>query len=268
MQAEWFASWFDSPHYHRLYAHRNDAEAAGFIDALVERLRPPADSRVLDLGCGTGRHARRLASKGYDITGIDLSAASIAAATKVARPRLHFRRQDMRESFGRRTFDYVFNLFTSFGYFQNPGDHEAVVRNITTSLKDNGRLVLDYLNVRYADAALTPREEVVIDGVAFRITRSVEGRFFVKRIVVDDGAAGSPVQYVERVARFTLADFERLFGAMGLTIEEIYGTYALGPYDAYASPRLILVARKTAGRLSPRQLLADPADGLGRHAQV
>ena len=142
------------------------------------------------------------------------------------------------------------------------------MRNITTSLKDNGRLVLDYLNVRYADAALTPREEVVIGGVAFRITRSVEGRFFVKRIVVDDGAAGSPVQYVERVARFTLADFERLFGAMGLTIEEIYGTYALGPYDAYASPRLILVARKTAGCLLPRQLLADPADGLGRHAQV
>jgi SAM-dependent methyltransferase len=188
MQTEWFASWFDSPHYHRLYAHRSDAEATGFIDALVEQLRPRADSRVLDLGCGTGRHARRLASKGYDITGIDLSAASIAAATRTARPRLRFRRQDMRESFGRRTFDYVFNLFTSFGYFLDPRDHEVVVRNITTSLKDNGRLVLDYLNVRHADAMLTPREDVVIDGVAFRITRSVEGRFFVKRIVVDDGS--------------------------------------------------------------------------------
>jgi SAM-dependent methyltransferase len=206
--------------------------------------------------------------KGYDITGIDLSAASIAAATKAARPRLRFRRQDMRESFGRRTFDYVFNLFTSFGYFQDPGDHEVVVRNITASLKDNGRLVLDYLNVRYADAALTPREDVEIDGVMFRITRSVEGRSFVKRIVVDDGAAGPLAQYEERVARFTLADFARLFGAMDLTIEAAYGTSALGPYDSSSSPRLILVARNTVERLLPRQLLADPADGLGRHAQV
>ena len=63
MQAEWFASWFDSPHYHRLYAHRNVAEAAGFIDALVDRLRPRAGARMLDLGCGAGRHAIHLAEE-------------------------------------------------------------------------------------------------------------------------------------------------------------------------------------------------------------
>ena len=102
MQTEWFASWFDSPHYHRLYAHRNADEAAGFIDALVERLRPQADSRMLDLGCGTGRHAKRLASKGYDITGIDLSAASIAMAMKAARPHVRFLRHPLRHALGDR----------------------------------------------------------------------------------------------------------------------------------------------------------------------
>lgn len=268
MQAEWFASWFDSPHYHRLYAHRNVAEAAGFIDALIERLRPHADSRMLDLGCGTGRHARRLASIGYDITGIDLSANSIAVAKQAEGPHLRFRRQDMRRPFGREAFDYVFNFFTSFGYFQAPHDHEVVTRNIAAALKDGGRLVLDYLNVRYADAHLTAREGLVIDGVAFRITRAVETGFFVKRIDVDDVATGSPVQYVERVARFTLAEFDRLFRGHGLTIEEVYGTYALGAYDAHTSPRLILVARKAAGQLFPLQLAADSANGLGRQAQV
>ena len=268
MQAEWFASWFDSPHYHRLYAHRNVAEAAGFIDALVERLHLRADSRVLDLGCGTGRHARRLASKGYDTTGIDLSASSIAVAKKAERPHLRFRRQDMRVPFGRQAFDYVFNFFTSFGYFQAPRDHAVVARNIAAALKDGGRLVLDYLNVRYADAHLTPREDMVIDGVAFRITRAVERGFFVKRIDVDDAAAGPPVQYVERVARFTLAEFDRLFRGHGLTIEEVYGTYTFGAYDAHTSPRLILVARKAAAPLFPLQLAADSADGLRRQAQV
>ena len=259
MQAEWFASWFDSPHYHRLYAHRNVAEAAGFIDALVERLRPRADARVLDLGCGTGRHARHLASKGYDITGIDLSASSIAVAKQAERPHLRFRRQDMRMPFGHRAFDYVFNFFTSFGYFQAPRDHEAVVRNIAAALQDGGRLVLDYLNVHYADGHLRPREERVIDGVAFRITRAVENGFFVKRIDVDDAVGGPPVQYVERVARFTLAEFDRLFTGHGLTIEDVYGDYDFSAYDTLTSPRLILVARKAAARLLPRQLTADSA---------
>ena len=268
MQTEWFASWFDSPYYPRLYSHRDEVEAAGFIDALIERLRPRRDSHVLDLGCGAGRHAKRLASKGYDTTGIDLSASSIALAKKTERPHLRFRRQDMRVPFGRRAFDYVFNLFTSFGYFQAPGDHEVVARNIAAALKDDGRLVLDYLNVRYAETHLLPREDVVIDGAVIRITRAVERGFFVKRIVVDDEAAGSPVQYVEQVARFTLADFDRLFSNMGLAIEEVYGTYALGAYDAHTSPRLILVARKAAARLLPLQVLANSADCLGRHAQV
>jgi SAM-dependent methyltransferase len=64
-----FASLFDSVHYHRLYAHRDQAEAAGFVDALLTRLRPAPGVSVLDLGCGTGRHARRLAAKGFRVTG-------------------------------------------------------------------------------------------------------------------------------------------------------------------------------------------------------
>ena len=268
MQAEWFASWFDSPHYHRLYAHRGVAEAAGFIDALIARLRPRTESRMLDLGCGTGRHARRLALQGFDVTGLDLSESSIAVAQQAAGRHLRFRRQDMRAPFGRQAYDYVFNFFTSFGYFQSPRDHEAVARNMAAALKDGGRLVLDYLNVRYADAHLTPREDLVIDGVDVRVTRAVEGGFFVKRIDVDDAATGSPVQYEERVARFTLADFDRLFGSHGLAIEDVYGSYDLGPYDVCTSPRLILVARKGADRLFPLQLVADSAHGLGRQAQV
>jgi SAM-dependent methyltransferase len=268
MSAEWFACWFDSPHYHRLYAHRSDTEAAGFIDVLIGRLRPRDGSRILDLGCGAGRHARHLATKGYDITGIDLSAGSIAAAKTAERPHLRFRRQDMRVPFGSRSFDYVFNFFTSFGYFEGEGDHATVVRNIAAALKEGGRVVLDYLNVRHAEQHLTPREDFTVDGIAYRITRWVDGGSFVKRIVIDDGRIGSPMQHVERVARFTLGDFDRMLSVQGLTIEEVYGDYRLGAYDAQTSPRLIVVARKATAELLPRQLFADAADGLRRHAEV
>ena len=94
------------------------------------------------------------------------------------------------------------------------------------------------------------------------------GGSFVKRIVIDDGRIGLPMQHVERVARFTLGDFDRMLSVQGLTIEEVYGDYRLGAYDAQTSPRLIVVARKATVELLPRQLFADAADGLRRHAEV
>src|SRR5262245_58955359 len=147
----WFATWFDSPHYHRLYGYRDASEAAGFVDALIDRLHPALPAEALDLGCGAGRHARHLASRGLQVTGVDLSAGSIAQARRFERPGLRFRRHDMREPLGTQAFDYVFNFFTSFGYFADPAEHRAVVSKISHSLGDGGTLGLDYLNVRYAE---------------------------------------------------------------------------------------------------------------------
>ena len=61
------------------------------------------------------------------------------------------------------------------------------------------------------------------------------GSFF-KRIVIEDGA-GKPLEYVERVAKFTLADFERMFALHDLSIEEVHGDYRLSPYNPLTSPR-------------------------------
>ena len=116
--------------------------------------------------------------------------------------------------------------------------------------------------MRYADAHLTPCDEKTIDGVVYRITRWAEGGFFVKRIVMDDGGAGSLMQHLERVARCTLGDFDRMFATNGLAIEEVYGNYQLGPYDAQTSPRMILVARKAAGRLGGTRRLFSRGSGV------
>jgi len=269
--SEWFASWFDSFHYHKLYAQRDDAEAAGFIDELIPRLRPRQGARVLDLGCGAGRHSKYLASKGLRVTGMDLAAGSIREAKKSEQPRLRFLRHDMRVPFGRNSFDYVFNFFTSFGYFEKPGEHMAVVRNMAMSLRYGGALVLDYLNVRHAEAQLTSGEIKEIDGVIYRLTRWTDARHFFKRIVVE-GRDGEPLEYVERVAKFSLRDFERMFVPHDLSIEAVHGDYRLSPYDYLDSPRMILVAKKRGpsadARLLPREALADTAERLGHHRRV
>jgi SAM-dependent methyltransferase len=245
--APWFAAWFDSPHYHTLYAHRSDTEAAAFIDALIDRLQPGDDASILDLGCGAGRHARYLASKGFGVTGLDLSAASIHRAQRFERPGLRFLRHDMRVPFGQQAFDYVFNMFTSFGYFADAAEHQLVVRNIANALQPGGRLVLDYLNVHHAEARLTPAEIKQIDGVTYRVTRWSDSTHFYKRIQIDAAADAAAGEHVERVAKLTYADFDDMFTRCGLSIEAVYGDYALQPYDVRTSPRLILVARRIGG---------------------
>ena len=268
---EWFASWFDSAHYHALYAHRDNAEAAGLIDKLIERLAPAEGATALDLGCGAGRHSRHLASHGLDVTGLDLSGASIELATRTSTSHLRFRHQDMRQPFGFRAFDFVFNLFTSFGYFDDLGEHLTVVHNIARSLKPGGTLVLDYLNARYAEEHLIPESMTERDGIRYRQSRWTDAGHLFKRIVVEDPRAASPLEYQERVAKLTLEDFRFMFALYGLTIRDTYGDYHLDSFDALTSPRLILVARKGVERgdqLLPRELLANAAQRLGRDAEI
>lgn len=246
-KAEWFASWFDSPYYHQLYAHRDLTEAAGFIDALIARLDPAAGASMLDLGCGAGRHARRLATHGFDVTGLDLSADSIRQASTHADERLRFARHDMRVPFGFETFDYVLNLFTSFGYFDRAEDHLAVVRNIAAALRPGGALVLDYLNVTVAEAQLRPYETLERDGVRYAISRRSDAAHIYKLITVSGGRS-TAIAHEERVAKFGLEDFRLMLALYGLDIEAVYGDYAFGSFDPRSSPRLIVVARKPHDR--------------------
>ncbi len=73
----WFANWFDSPHYHTLYKNRDEKEAQVFIDNLIDYLQIPKGSKLIDIACGKGRHAKYFNKKGMDVVGVDLSQNSI-----------------------------------------------------------------------------------------------------------------------------------------------------------------------------------------------
>jgi 2-polyprenyl-3-methyl-5-hydroxy-6-metoxy-1,4-benzoquinol methylase len=242
---EWFREWFDSSYYHTLYFDRNEQEATSFLNRLASYLNPPEGARVVDIACGKGRHARILAEKGFDVTGIDLAVNSIAYARKFENEHLHFFLHDMRQSFRINYFDYAFNFFTSFGYFRTEREHYNVIRTISHALKNQGMLVLDYLNVHYAEDHLVHRSEKKIGGVTYYLTKWFDETHFYKKIIIEDEQLEEPLEYMEKVAKFTLGDFNDMFSFHGLQIQEIFGDYELGPYDINRSPRLLLVARKT-----------------------
>lgn len=243
----WFKNWFNSPYYHQLYFKRDEKEAAAFINRMIEHLKPMPGAEMLDVACGKGRHSIQLAGKGFTVTGIDLSEDSIREAKESESENLSFFVHDMRLPFRINYFDYAFNFFTSFGYFKTRREHDNAIRTIAQSIKPNGIFVMDYLNVHYAEDHLVHKSEKQIDDVNYYITKWFDETHFYKKIIVEDENLQEPLEYTEKVAKFTLGDFTEMFAYQGLQIQEVFGDYLFNNYDVKKSPRLIMIARKVAG---------------------
>lgn len=199
---------------------------------------------MLDIACGRGRHSKILASMGFYVTGIDISPESIAEARQSESANLEFYIHDMRLPFRTNYFHYAFNFFTSFGYFKTRREHDDAIRTIAGSLQLNGTLVIDYLNVHYAEDHLVHDEAKVIGTTRYTIHRWDDEGHFYKKIIVTDPGLSQPVFYTEKVAKFSLGDFTDMLSFHGLQIQQVYGDYQLGNYDIRKTPRLILVAKK------------------------
>lgn len=238
----WFKSWFNSPYYHILYQHRDEQEAELFLDNLIRYFDPAPASRILDLACGKGRHSVYLNEKGFEVTGIDLSAESIQYCLQFENDRLSFFEHDMRRLFRVNDFDYVFNLFTSFGYFEKDSENFSALKNASLALKKNGILVIDFLNSEYVKKNLVAENIVDADGIKFHIKKSIASNFLIKEISFKD--EGTDYNFTEKVAALTLEDFERYLVPCGMKIIKIFGDYDLNDFDISTSQRLVLVAQK------------------------
>ena len=240
----WFKNWFDTEFYHKLYAHRNEKEAEEIVSAIIQELQPRRGASILDLGCGNGRHAKYLAAQGFNVTGLDLAFSSIQHARKWETETLRFYRHDMREAFGDSCFDYVFNFFTSFGYF-SAEENDRVIQNMVNSVRGNGFVMIDYMNVTHSVKGLIPEEEKEIDGIVYKIKRYTDENYIYKQIEIDNVQAGRPYVYTEKVMKLNQKDFHAMFEKNGLKPVNVYGDYKLNEYQVETSPRLILLAQKT-----------------------
>ncbi len=149
-------------------------------------------SAVLDLACGHGRIANRLARKGYRVTGLDRSALFLDVARRQASEwgvDVEYVEGDMREIPWESRFDAIVSWFTAFGYFDDDGN-KAVLAGTRRALRPGGRLVMDLNNYAWLLRAYQPYGVVERDGdlmIDIREHDLVNGRILTERVIVRGG---------------------------------------------------------------------------------
>jgi SAM-dependent methyltransferase len=239
---EWFASWFDSPFYRELYAHRSGEEAKTFILRLIEKLNLPERASVLDVCCGNGRHSAVFSENSYNVVGIDISEKSLEEAKSRNLENTKFHNADARNFELHERFDCVVNLFTSFGYFATTEEHIEMLQRIYEHLKDNGVFVFDFFNAEKVRAAGTEDRKVLKEGAEFHITKEIANNRVIKHIRIQKESARMDFQ--ESVALFTKEQLVEMFEVIGFKNINTYGDYELGSFDLMNSDRCIIICSK------------------------
>jgi SAM-dependent methyltransferase len=150
--AQWYEELFAD------YARTYDGESftqgtRGEVDFIEAELSGDRSRRILDVGCGTGRHAIELARRGYTVTGIDLSEAQLARAREKAREAgvsVEFLRRDAREFRFDTPFDLVLMICEgAFPLMETDGMNFAILANAARALAPAGKLILTTLSALY-----------------------------------------------------------------------------------------------------------------------
>jgi SAM-dependent methyltransferase len=231
-----------------VYPHRDDAEA-NRVAVLLGRIVPLANTKLLDLGCGPGRHLRAFACAGAAPVGLDRSAELLARAAREPKgngARARLVRGDMRSlPFTRGAFDGATSLFTTLGY-STEDDDRRVLDEAGRVVRDGGFFLLDFLNRERVLADVRPETERVNEGYrVFERRRVQNGRRVIKRITIEREGSGAPVaDYEEQVTLYAGEELSALLEGAGFRVAHEWGDYEGSPWDSRSSPRHLFLAFK------------------------
>lgn len=229
--------WFEplaehmGPAYLRYSFTKGTDQEVGF---LVDALGLAPGMRVLDVGCGPGRHAHALAERGIEVHGVDISARFVALAGESAPPGATFERMDARQLSFVGEFDVALSLCQ--GAFGLVGDEDGdVLKGMARALKPGGRAAFSAFSSYFAVRFLEEQDTFdAATGVNHETT------------AVKD-SEGNELAADLWTSCFTPRELRLLCAAAGLTVEHVWsvtpGAYAAAPPDL-ASPEFLTVAVK------------------------
>ena len=148
----------------------------------------------------------------------------------------------MRQVYKKEEFDFILNLFTSFGYFSSVKENSDAMIAMSENLKKGGQIVIDFMNSKRVISELVEKEEKKVEHILFKIKRRVENGVIIKDIeFVENDTA---FHFTERVQALTLNDFMSFLDKAGLKIINLWGDYNFNDFNSVNSQRLILHIQK------------------------
>ena len=220
--------------------------AAVEVDQIISllNLKPPAD--ILDLCCGTGRHSLEFDRRGFIVTGVDRTDHYLSEARKRAEEEglaVEFIFNDMRQFCQPKSFDVILNLFTAFGYFEDPLEECRVLENVYKSLRDGGVFLLDLMGREVLARKFHPRDWRQRDGVIIleERTPSEDWAFLENRLILIEGSKRK--EFVLKVRNYSASELKTLLLESSFKDIKLFGDFDGSPYDHQAK-RLIAVAYK------------------------
>ena len=229
-----------------LFNRQRQSSAKVEVENIVRLLKIQQDDRILDLCCGTGRHSLELARQGYDVVGVDRMTSFIEKSKQEAENynlEVEFVVGDMREYCQPNSFDIVINLFGSFGYFEDPDDNRQVVKNMHTSLRPGGKLLIETMGKEIALREYKERdwsEEGDTLVLAERKPHQDWSRIQTRWIVIKENQR---FEHTVSVRSYSAAELSSLLSDCGFENVQVYGDLEGIAYDQ-AAKRLVVIGTK------------------------
>jgi SAM-dependent methyltransferase len=243
--------WFDNERFWResfpfVFSEKLFSIAEETVEKALKLARPLGTS-VLDLCCGPGRCSIALASRGFEVTGVDRTKYLLDKARMTARAakvNVEWIQKDMRNFVRAGAFDLILSMFTSFGYFDNRDDDLHVLANAYRSLKPGGVLLIDAMGKEQIARVLVPALSYMLsDGsMLIEIHKIVDDWTRIQNdcIIIKKNKA---VRFTFRINLYSGLELRERLEAAGFTAVKLFGSLEGRAYGSDAE-RLVAVARK------------------------
>lgn len=244
---EWWRRLFNSSLYFELYESQDTKLASAQVPQLLSLLALTPPARILDVGCGYGRHSVELARLGFDVTGVDISEVQLTRAKEkasAAEVSVDFRLGDARALEFEAEFDAAISMFLSFGFFETDAEHVAMLRGIAQALRPGGRFLMDFWNREY-EIQRFDRWQVERTGEVFEFEEwdfdYLNGRLnWTNHAFFPDGRHES---WYHSIRAFTVVEMKTLFERAGLRLDAVYGGLAGEPYSIESQASIFLATK-------------------------
>jgi ubiquinone/menaquinone biosynthesis C-methylase UbiE len=245
-EAGFFSEWYFSV----VGIRPKDEIAPHECDFLEKVLNLKKGSKILDLCCGHGRITTELARRGYIMTGQDVNNYFLDIAGNKAREEnlnINYIKSDMRRIPYQNEFDAVLNMFTSFGFFGSDEEDEKVIREVSRSLKTNGKFVMDYVNKDFIIRKYMTEDTRKIENGYVKIKREYDHIKSSHLDIFDIYINDKLVKHFTCDFRFySVTELTSMFKRNGFRTLDVYGNFEFDPLS-FDSKGCIIIAEKISG---------------------